>query len=344
MNKHLPPFRKALRERILNLLWAQWGSLGVSGHAVWSKPAVIDPDALLVFSCSMARHDARLFDEVLDWIAANGRFLNIQRVVNIARKAGAHGGPVLSAIADFMSRRESPAKWTRLAHMFQRSNPAPEPFFFLADGTSIPPFGKGDPVFLEHGFSRGPINLRGHSRPFPSARPANLWLAMRALLGVNARCEILLYLLLNGKGHARGIARETFYFQKTIQEAMNEMGQSGFLQGQTKGRERFYTLKPEAWSKGVGRGEPLPRWTNWPAVFAAVESIWFTVTDPKMDERDDLMLGADLNGLVRAIAPRLTQAGVPHHLEPHFMENEAEYVKTTLGELEALTEGILLDV
>ena len=340
MNKHLTRFRKDLRERLLDLLWGQWDSLGVSGQAAWSKRAVIDPDALLVFSCSMARYDARLFDEMLDWVATHGRFLNIQRVGNIARKGGFSGGPVLSAVADFMSRRETPAKWTRLSRLFPRSEPNPAPLFFSADGKPIPPFGKLDPVFEEHGFSRGLVNPRGHVRPFPATRPANLWLALRALLGVNARCEILLYLLLNGKGHARGIARETFFFQKTIQDAMAEMGQSGFVQGQTKGRERFYTLKPEAWSTVAGRGQPLPRWTNWPAVFVALESICFTVMDPKMDERNDLMLGADLNGLIRKIAPMLTQAGVSHQLEPRPIENEAEYVKATLRELETFVGEI----
>ena len=131
MNKHLKLFRKELREQLLGLLWAQWDSLGVSGHAVWKKPIVIDPDALLVFSCSIARHDARLFDEILDWTATNGRHLNVQRVANITRMAGLRGGPVLSAVADFMSRRDTPAKWTRLARLFRRSGPVEESLFFL---------------------------------------------------------------------------------------------------------------------------------------------------------------------------------------------------------------------
>lgn len=340
MNKHLKLFREELREQLVGLLWAQWDSLGAFGHAVWKKPVVIDPDALLVFSCSIARHDARLFDEILDWTATNGRFLNVQRVANITRMAGLRGGPVLSGVADFMSRRDSPAKWTRLARMFRRTGSGEESLFFLADGKAMPSFGKTDPLFLEHGFSRGPVGLRGHSRPFPASRPANLWLSLRALLGVNARCEILLYLLLNGKGHARGIARETYFFQKTIQDAMAEMGQSGFVQGQTKGRERFYTLTPETWTNVVGRGQPLPLWTNWPAVFAALEAIWFTVTDPKIEERDNLMLGADLNGLVREIAPSLTQGGVPHQLEPRPIEDAADYVRTTLRELSGFVSGI----
>ena len=157
---------------------------------------------------------------------------------------------------------------------------------------------------------------------------------------MNARCEILLYLLLNGKGHARGIARETFYFQKTIQNAISEMGQSGFMQGQDKGRERLYALQPETWTPLVGRGRPLSEWMNWPAVFAALESIWTLAMDPKMETRDDLMLAADLNALMRNVADRLTQAGVPHALDPRPVEDPAAYVETTLRELASLLVGV----
>ena len=340
MNKHLAQFRAHLRERTLGLLWAQWDTLGATGHSAWDRPFAIDPDALLAFSCSMARHDARLFDEMLDWLAVNGRFLNVQRLVNIVKKTGLRGGPVLSAVADFMARSGSSAKWERLARLFRREGAEPEALFFLEDGRPMPDFGVSDPVFLEHGFARGAIHLRGYAQPFPATRPANLWLALRALLGVNARCEILLYLLLNGRGHARGIARETFFFQKTIQDAISEMGQSGFVQGQNKGRERLYALPPEAWSALAGPGRPLPQWLNWPAVFAAWESIWTLAADPKIEARDNLMLAADLYTLVRDVADSLTQAGVPHRLEPRPIEEPAASVETVLRDLDAFLQSV----
>ena len=339
MNAHLAQFRNDLRARALGLLWAQWDELGATGHAAWDRPVAIDPDALLAFSCSLARQDARLFEEILDWLAVNGRFLNVQRLANVVQKSGLRGGPVLSAVADFMARSGFSAKWERLARLFRRADAEPEPLFYVDAGTPMPDFGPPDPVFLEHGFTRGTVRLREHARPFAAGRPANLWLALRALLGVNARCEIWLYLLLNGKGHARGIARETGYFQKTIQDALAEMGQSGFVRGQAKGRERLYAFAPEMAGAFAPRG-PLPRWLNWPAVFAAVESIWTFVQDPQTEACDDWMLAARLHALIRDVAARLTQAGVPHALEPRTVEDPAAYVQTGWRELADFVAGI----
>ena len=339
MNAHLAQFSNDLRARALGLLWAQWNELGATGHAAWDRPYAIDPDALLVFSCSLARQDARLFDEMLDWMAVNGRFLNVQRLANVVQKSGLRGGPVLSAVADFMARSGFSAKWERLARLFRRAGAEPEPLFYLAAGTPMPDFGAPDPVFLEHGFTRGPVRRREHARPFAAHRPANLWLALRALLGVNARCEIWLYLLLNGKGHARGIARETFYFQKTIQDALSEMGQSGFVRGQDKGRERLYAFAPEMAGALASRG-PLPRWLNWPAVFAAAEAIWAFVHDPQTEACDDLMLAAGIHALIRDVAVRLAPAGVPHALEPRSVENPAAYVQSGLRELADFVAGV----
>ena len=62
MNKHLARFKTALRERTLNLLWAQWNSLGATGHAAWEQPFVIDPDALLALSGWRASLHSRLLD------------------------------------------------------------------------------------------------------------------------------------------------------------------------------------------------------------------------------------------------------------------------------------------
>ena len=51
----------------------------VSGDDVW----IIDPEALLLFTCTLGRHEPRLFDEVLDWLQENGRFINILRLKRI---------------------------------------------------------------------------------------------------------------------------------------------------------------------------------------------------------------------------------------------------------------------
>ena len=73
-------FRDLFLENILNFLWRQWSALGVLGEARAEDPWVIDPEPMLLFTLEMGRYEPRLFDEVLDWLVVNGRWIDIQRL------------------------------------------------------------------------------------------------------------------------------------------------------------------------------------------------------------------------------------------------------------------------
>ncbi|MBW2184803.1 MAG: hypothetical protein JRF49_13220, partial [Deltaproteobacteria bacterium] len=78
-------FKEFFLENILNFLWRQWSALGVAGGARTEDKWVIDPEALLVFSLEMARYEPRLFDEILDWLVVNGKWIDIQRLRGIIK-------------------------------------------------------------------------------------------------------------------------------------------------------------------------------------------------------------------------------------------------------------------
>jgi hypothetical protein len=79
-------------------------------------------------------------------------------------------------------------------------------------------------VFAKHGLLRGKLELHGMSQPPDPRARETLVFTLRALLGVNARAEILAWLLTHDSGHPAAIARSTGYFSKSIQlrEALDE--------------------------------------------------------------------------------------------------------------------------
>ena len=83
MNQSLKIFKAEYQNHLLNFLWRQWSSLGVAGQSRGDDVWIIDPEALLLFTFTLGRHEPRLFDEVLDWLQANGRFINILRLKRI---------------------------------------------------------------------------------------------------------------------------------------------------------------------------------------------------------------------------------------------------------------------
>ena len=76
MDISLTEFKATVLNGLLEFLWRQWSSLGVAGQDVPEERRVIDPEPLLLLSLTVCRYDARLFDEILDWLTVNGEFMN----------------------------------------------------------------------------------------------------------------------------------------------------------------------------------------------------------------------------------------------------------------------------
>ena len=160
MNQSLKTFKSEYQDLLLNFLWRQWSALGVAGHSRGEDHWVIDPEALLLVSCTLGRHDPRLFDEVLDWLQENGWLINILRLKRILRKEKFAGARVLAGVPGLMSKGTDVTKWKQLAKPVGPASP-PEPFYFAEDGTPLLAIGEPDAHFAKYGFTRGPVRERG---------------------------------------------------------------------------------------------------------------------------------------------------------------------------------------
>jgi len=298
MTSPLTAFKPELRDRLLDLVWRQWTCAGLEGRAeVWSG-SVIDPEALLLFTCTIGRHDQRLFDGVLEWLDVNGGFINVQRLKRIADEERFSGEAVLRALAAATRTSTTQAKWSGLAAPAPGSDAESEPLFYRSSGAALPIVREPDPVFAEHGLVRDRFEERGVAGPFRPERTANLILRLRALLGVNARCEILGYLLLNHTGSPRAMASDCYFFPATVSKAMAEMERSGFLVSRSEGRRKLYQLVPDAWSRLLLADETRPEWITWPRVFRALERIWLLVNDPSLANKPAIEQASALRRLL----------------------------------------------
>ncbi len=307
MNPSLRTFKGEFQNLLLNFLWRQWSALGVAGQAGGEDTWIIDPEALLLLTCTLGRHEPRLFDEVLDWLQENGRFINVMRLKRILRTEKFAGERTLAAAAGVLAKGTEAMKWKLLAASVDPSE-AVEPFFFAPDGGPQPVLGESEPYFARCGFRRGPLRLRGHSQPFRATQPTNLALQLRALFGINVRCEIVLYLLTHEAAHPSQIAREAFYFERAVQGTLVDMLQSGVVGLRAHGREKHYWLKPEHWAALLNRPPVFPRWVTWPPLFAALERIWLKVNDPRLEALDPLLQSSELRQLMAEVRPAIERA------------------------------------
>ena len=314
MNPSLKQFKAEYLSLLLDFLWRQWSALGVAGQMRANDDWVVDPEALLLLTCTVGRNDPRLFDEMLDWLQTNGWLINVMRLKRILRVEKFAGEPVLGAVVGLLAKGTETLKWKQLAAL--PSPPAvPSALFFAEDGQPIPVVGEPEAIFARYGWLRGPLRLRGYSQEFRPAERANLILQLRALLGISARCEIVFYLLTHEAAHPAQIAREGYYFNRAVQGTLVDMSRSRVIQMRPANREKRYWLKSDEWLRLLNRADqPAPRWVTWPPFFSALEQIWLRLNDPKLNDLELLLQASEMRQLMATVRPALERAGLDRTL------------------------------
>lgn len=296
-----------LRRSIVDLLWKQWSALGVSGHSMQGGKAVIDPEALLLFSTVFARHDARLFDEVADWLQQNGIWINVLRLTRLHGELELGDTTVLGALAEHMTKDSSHSKWRVLAkRAVEIEKPVP-----LFSHLMVP--NQEDEIFRRWGWLRPKMERRGLSRPPRPNQPASFLLKLRALFGRQSRAEVFAWLLSHESGHPAQIARETGYFRGSVQNVLNELEISGHVFATREGREKHFVAPREQWRFLVTwepSGSPdFPVWVPWAVLFTLICRFHDLVASEKFAQYSPDLQAIELNRSLGPLLARLASEG-----------------------------------
>ncbi len=333
----LQEFRDKYLEHLLQFLWRQWTAIGVAGYGEGDENRVIDPEALLLFSVSIARYDQRLFDEIIDWLNKNERFINVQRLRTILKKEGFQSSAVMSAVAGLINSTKSGIKWKGLAEM-QHPTTQQKNLFYLKSGQPLPVVGEKDSLFLEYGFLRNPIQSRGMSNVFSPKNIPNLLLQLRALVGINSRSEVLLYLMINKKGTIRDIADQIYYAWRSIQDVLYEMGHSSIVSFPKAKKGRIYYLDADPLLNILLHSNEHPiQWICWPALFRVLEIIWDKLNDIQFLQSSTLEQSAEIKQLTNEeLLTRITKAGFNRLFDSLSSVSGESYLKYWLQNVEQL--------
>lgn len=170
--------------------------------------------------------------------------------------------------------------------------------------------------------------------------------SLRALIGVSARVEIILYLAGNpAAAHAAEIARATGYAPRTMQAVLQEMLLSGHLLIQEqpiqrgakvrRGRHRRYQVQPADWAFLTG-GQPLPQWTPWDALFGMAHAVITAIPAPGGKARHPAVISSQLREVLAAHGESLAAAGFLPQLDLRAEAPGTELLKTLAERLPAL--------
>jgi hypothetical protein len=337
METSLTNFKERFHELLLSFLWRQWSALGVAGHADTGDKWMIDPEALLLFSTVAARRDARLFDEILDWLLTNGSWINLQRLSRLQKEREPGDPSILAAIAGHLSHDSAHGKWKILT---RKAEPIASPDLARPLFPGVPVLGSMDEEFLRWGWQRGPVKLRGLSQPPRPDQPATFLIKLRSLFGRQSRAEVIAWLLAHESGHPAEMARELGYYPRSLQVVLNELTLSGHVRAVRAAREKHFAIRHEEWRflltwKSEGSlGFPL--WVQWGTLFRVLRRFHDLLDRPDLETMSPYLQAIEIKRALDVAA--LVKAGLPAHLThppdrtgPEFLEASLRDLDTLLG-------------
>lgn len=298
MTQLFQKFKVNFNEALLKLLWSHWSALGVAGYG-GKVTQMLDPEALILMTASVGRSDPRLFDAMIEWMMENERMINISRLQTLMKTESFQCENVIAAVAGIISEKGNRTKWKKIS--FIKNVSEVQPLFNNESGSF---YGRGiDPVFRKYGFERPEFRRRGITTPFSVKDPATLLLRLRAFFGVNARNEIIAYLLNSPNGVARDIALSNYYNLRTVQDALSEMTASGILVAKTvpgKKRELLYSLAGSELAKMFSYERPeRGSFICMGAMYSALEKVFILINSNEFSEYSDMLQNSELRKLYR---------------------------------------------
>jgi hypothetical protein len=265
----------AMLQRHLDLAWDWWTEMGVAGSRGVPVETTLHPEALVVFTAPLVRFDARLREGVIGWLLAHGRLLGARQVLAVANRLPA----APAAMADFTAtlRRAGGPAW--VGH--QEGHPI--------DGTYQP-------------LSRGP----------DVGRPALALLRLRAVLGVDARSEVVAVL---GDDTARALTHADLAMfiastPRNVRLALEDLvlGGAVTVSGRS-GSQRYRCAQPDALRAWIGSIPALPPWpTLLPALTAMRQALIAGGGDVERSVNVQRMLDHHANNLNRFALPPFPHA------------------------------------
>ena len=263
MQTSLSKYRTDITDSVLDFVVDQWRCLGGGTQPTKGSPIVVDPEVLIALTTSVGRHDSRVFDGMIDWLAHNDQWINVQRLARIAADDGLADRPALGAVAAWLAAHYRSLKWRRLATTLRpEGDIKPSPLFVRGTGSATADRQR-DGVFSTYGLARAPFALRGQAQPVRLRTPGALLCTSRAVFGVAIRADVMAFLVANDKVHARGFASTLGYNHMQVRAVLLALEQAGIATAHTNGRTRQYSIDRETWRPVLLEMGPAPEWVDW---------------------------------------------------------------------------------
>lgn len=184
-----------LEKNLLDLAWSLWTELGVAGVIRNHQQVLIMPEELILLTSVLAKSDPRLRDEALDWCTRNHQFISISRLRTLIKSLDKLAYASYSTFAATLNS-------VTLGHW---------PLLTSNSALKFIPSAKSQPPQFEN--------------------PALLSFRLRALFGVGARADLILFFLMQRRRSDFSISdtTETGYTKRNLADVLENFVRAGIF-------------------------------------------------------------------------------------------------------------------
>jgi len=268
---------RALREAGATAAWIQWQALGAQAAAPRAPSAIVDPEALVLFSLWLADQEPRVRDFLRGFAGLGTRLLSVQRLKGAMSAFPAGTEQRVGGFAALVLAAGKDPRWSRLATTSPPSPPSPARAGKVASPT-----------------------LRLH-------QPGSLLLRLRTGFGVDVRTDTLAYLIGRSGSRAgvREIAEDLCYAKYSVRLACGSLADAGLIVSKAE-RPVTYYADPRRWSAVLGlRTESA--WHPWVSVYALVLRLEEFLAGPRLAAVSESLAASLAREFVMEHAQVLTQ-------------------------------------
>jgi len=297
----------------------QWTCLG---HPSDEKPEfgwIIDLEALTVSTLALGLTDRSLLTTALRLMTGRREWFNLSRYKRIAKlfneNSAAGGRPVIDDSL-FACMPDSLSQYTQFGNKKRSKTAGSEYKAFFRD-----------------------LDLRAPGEGLNLLQPALTQLLLRGVFGIDARAEMMIYLLSHESGNSNSIARELFFDQKAVYRIIERWKAAGIVETVPEERPgNVYLKRKEPWAALLGNGRPAGYY-NWVRLFGLCAVVNTTLSNGQDSGGNGI---ADL--LFRSLYENARAAARPLDVEvpdPKFIQEGGymtSFVSTITGILEVLNK------
>jgi len=254
MEISLREFKEKFYNTFLDVHWKHWTALGVNSHVKPEGTWIIDLEPLIISTLTIGLKDKRLLSSSIEWLIINGESINLSRLKRIVKA-------FLVQLPEF----KGSLLYSEILELFVNTynkNARNKIKFGEFDS-----YGHGENVINEYKSFFNTFKVRNVTTEPKLQHSSLIQLLLRNIFGVDARTEILIYLLANDSGNSNSIAKEIFYNQKNIYTILEKWLRAKMVTKISEQKIPRYSLSRKKELLAAIGLKGIPRYLNWTKTF-----------------------------------------------------------------------------